>query len=407
MTKHILPIVILIISFESNGQNAKQLLQQSYSKCLAIKSGYYEMEKRMKWMDVKDTNIYGQYKFYFKKLKNDSLYTVSFNSELLHKGEYIRNVMYTGNDYVTYSTKDSSAIIMAKDKWAKKIMEKRHNDIFNFYLPFTTVECTPLPKASDYIDNRHTFKFIAKEIQNNMLCYHIQMVEFPKYNTAEIMYTIETRYDYWINVQDMIPIKYSASSKILYGRDTLNEYSSYSLKKYNLNNQQIKKLMPLSLSSIPLYCNIQDYVETKKIDLLTKGSMAPNWTLISLDNKNISLTDYKGQIILIDFFYKACYPCMKAFPILQSLNQKYKSKGLTVIGIDPFDKGSDDIKKFITKRGITYKILLDDKDVANSYNVTGYPTIYLIDKTGKIIYANSGFNEGFENKLEELIKNNL
>jgi thioredoxin-related protein len=45
--------------------------------------------------------------------------------------------------------------------------------------------------------------------------------------------------------------------------------------------------------------------------------------------------------------------------------------------------------------------------VANSYNVTDYPTIYLIDKTGKIIYANSGFNEGFENKLEELIKNNL
>lgn len=365
------------------------------------------MEKRMKWMDVKDTNVYGQYKFYFKKLKNDSLFSVSFNSELLHKGEYIRNVMYTGKEYVIYSTKDSSAKIMANDKWAKTIMERRHNDIFNFYLPFTTAECTPLPKVSDYIDNRHIFKFIAKEIQNNMLCYHIQMVEFPKYNTTEIMYVIKTQYDYWINIQDMIPIKYSVSSKIVNSGDTLIEYSSYSLKKYKFNNQQLKKLMPLQLSYIPLYCNIQDYVETKKIDLLTKGSMAPNWTLISLDNKNVSLTDYKGQIILIDFFYKACYPCMKAFPILQSLNQKYKSKGLTVIGIDPFDKRNDDIKKFITKRGITYKVLLDDMDVANSYNVTGYPTIYLIDKTGKIIYANSGFNEEFENKLEELIKNNL
>ncbi len=56
---------------------------------------------------------------------------------------------------------------------------------------------------------------------------------------------------------------------------------------------------------------------------------------------------------------------------------------------------------------LIFHLSLDDKDVANSYNVTGYPTIYLIDKTGKIIYANSGFNEGFENKLEELIKNNL
>ena len=365
------------------------------------------MEKRVKWMDEKDTNVYGEYKFYFKKLMNDSLYPVAFNSELIYKGEYIRNVMYTGNDYVTYSRNDSSAKIMAKVKWAKTIMEKRHNDIFNFYLPLTTIECTPLPKASDYTDSRHIFKFIAKEIQNNMLCYHIQMVEFPKYNTTEIMYVIKTQYDYWINIQDMIPIKYSASSKVVNSGDTLNEYSSYNLKKYKFNNQQIKKLMPLQLSSIPLYCNIQDYVETKKIDLLSKDSIAPNWTLISLDNKNVSLKDYKGQIILIDFFYKACYPCMKAFPILQSLNEKYKSKGLTIIGIDPYDKRNEDIRTFIAKGGITYKILLDDKDVTKSYNVTSYPTIYLIDKTGKIIYANSGFNESLKDKLEELIKSNL
>lgn len=408
MTKRILLLSVLLISIDTYSQNAKQLLHKSSSKCLTIKSGYYEMEMRIKFMNDKDIRDYGQYKFYFKRLKNDSLYTVAFNSELIDKGEYIRNVMYTGNDYVTYSTKDSSAQIMSKAKWAKILMDQRHNDIFKFYLPFTSKDCTPLPKFSDYTDNKHIFKFIAKEMQNNMLCFHIQMIESPNYDSTEILHVLQTVYDYWINSIDMIPIKYSVSDKVLNSGDTLNEYFSFSLMKYSLNNQGNRNLMPLQLSSIPTYCKIEDYVETNKIELLSTNADAPEWALTSLENKNVSLKDYEGKIILIDFFYKSCYSCMKALPILQSLNNKFKSKGLTIIGIDPIDDENDGIKPFISKNGITYKILLDiKKNVAKHYNVSSYPTIYLLNKQGKIIYANSGFDVTLEGELEDLIKSNL
>ena len=408
MKKSTLPVLLFLISLVSYGQNVKQLLQHSYSKCRNIKSGYYEMEKKMKFMSLKDTTLDLQFKFYFKKLKNDSLYTVAFNSEMLHQGDYIRNDLYTGNEYITFCKMDSSAKIMSKAKWAKTIKERSRNDIFNFYLPFTSEDCTPLPKASDYNDKRHIFRFIAKERQNNMLSYHVQMIEYPKYDSTDMMHFIQTVYDYWINSKDMLPIKYSASSKILNSGDTLSEYSSYSLKKYNLNNQQSKNSMPLQLSSIPAFCNVKDYVEIKNVELLSKDANAPMWALNSLEGKSVSLTDYKGKIVLIDFFYKDCYPCMKALPILQSFNEKYKRKGLAVVGIDPIDEENGGIKKFILKRGITYKILLDEKkDAAIKYNVSGYPTIYLIDKNGKIIYSNSGFDEALESKLEELIKSNL
>ncbi|MEO6232166.1 MAG: TlpA disulfide reductase family protein [Ferruginibacter sp.] len=407
MIKLILPIIILSLAFKSKGQNAKQLLQQSYSKCLTIKNGYYDMEKSMKWMDEKDTVDYGRYKFYFKKLKDDSLYSIAFNSELIFKGDYIRNVMYTGNEYVTFSKKDSSAQIISNAKWAKTIMDRRHNDIFNFYLPFTNEDCMPLPKKSDYTDGKHVFKFIAKELQNNILCYHIQMIEYPKYDSSEMMNILQTEYDYWINIQDQLPIKYTASSKILNSVDTLNEYLSYSLKEYTLNNLQGENLMQLQLSSIPAYCNLQDYIETEKIALLGKDELAPDWTLHSLDNKKISLSNYKGQIVLIDFFYKSCYPCLKALPILQSLHQKYKSKGLAVLGIDIVDRNNNELETFLSRRGIDYKILLADKDVANDYKISVAPTIYLIDRNGKILYANAGFDETFEGNLEYLIKSNL
>lgn len=407
MIKFFLLIITLSLSFNLSGQNAKQILQQSYSKCLNIKNGYYDLEKKMKWMDEKDTIDYGEYKVYFKKLKNDSLFTVAFNSELLSKGESIRNVMYTGKEYVTFSKKDSSAEVMSNANWTKTILSKRHNDIFNFYLPFTSTDCIPLPKLSDYADKGHTFEYIGKAIQNKLLCYHIQMTEYPKYDSAEIIRVLQTRYDYWINIHDMMPIKYTASLKILNSGDTLNEYSSYSLRNYNLNNLQGNALKQLQLSSIPAYCNLQDYIETKKVELLNKDKVAPDWTLLSMDNTTTSLSDYKGQIVLIDFFYKSCYPCMKALPVLQSLHEKYKTKGLSIVGIDFIDKNNNELKTFLSKHGITYKVLMGDNNVAGNYKISSAPTIYLIDKKGKVLYANAGFDESFETKLEELIKSNL
>jgi peroxiredoxin len=407
MTKIILFVGLLLMSLNSYTQNAKQILQRSYAKCLSVKSGYYEMEQEMKFMDSNDTTAYGRYKFYFRKTPDDSIYSLVFNSESYFKGIYFGNVLYTGDDYVTYSKTDSSAQIMSVNKWAKVLRERSHNDIFKFYLPFTSEDCEPLPHDSDYIDNNHVFKFVAKEVQNNMLSYHVQVIEYPKFDSSDVLHTIRWISDFWVNTEDMVPIKYSASIKVLDGSDTLNEYSSYTLKKYNLYNGKSKISMPLELSSIPAYCKIRDYLEAKKLPLLSSGISAPVWALTSINNKKISLKDYKGKVVLVDFFYRSCYPCLKALPVMQSLNEKYKNKGLAVIGIDPVDKANSDIGRFILHHGITYDVLLDQNEVAKQYNVSFYPTLYLIDKAGKIIYADSGFDEKLKDKLENLIKSNL
>ncbi len=408
MTKFILIIGVLLASLESDAQNAKEILQKSFSKCLSIKNGYYDMEMRMKFMDEKETHDYGRYKVYFNRLKNDSLSDVLFNSEQLSKGEYFKNTMYSGKEYITYSKTDSSAEIMSKNKWTSTIKKRLDYDNFKSYLPFTSKDCSPFPKASDYTDTRHFFKFINKEIQNNIHSYHIQMIEYPKYESTKILYVIETVYDFWINSKDMVPIKYSASSKVLNNGDTLIAYTSRSLNKYNLNVPPDENLKQLQLSSIPKYCVLKNYVENSKVELLSKDSNSPNWALKSLEGQSVSLSDYDGKVILIDFFYKNCLPCMKAVPMLKSLNEKYKSKGLVVIGIDPIDTDNDEIKTFISKNGITYKIVVDEnKDVATKYKISVYPTVYLINRNGKIIFAASDYDEALEGKLEELLKGNL
>jgi peroxiredoxin len=141
---------------------------------------------------------------------------------------------------------------------------------------------------------------------------------------------------------------------------------------------------------------------------LEKNILAPDWNLATTADKNISLSGYKGKLVLIDFFYKSCYSCMKAIPMLDSLYAKYKKDGLQVIGIDPEDSLDKATKHFISVAGFNYPVVLDEKQqAAKNYQVSLYPTTYLIDKNGKVIYASVGFDESMKGELEGIIKNNL
>jgi peroxiredoxin len=405
MSNRLILLVFFLISLKSYAQNPKELLQKSYSKCATIQNGYYDMNMKFKFMDFKDTSWNIDCRFYFNKLNNDSLYSIAFNSELFSDGNYIRDVLYTGNEFVTLTKYDSSAIIMSKNKWINKLMDLRHNYFASFYMPFTDKNHFPLPRPDDYTDNRHTFKFIATESINNMQCFHVQMIEIPIPDSNRIYKTIETTYDYWINSKDTIPVKYSVQSKNLKFTDTLSEFSSLTLKNYDLNNDQ--NLIPLKLSWIPSYYTMKDYVAETTIPLLRNDTIAPSFTLTSLDSKSVSLSDFKGKLVLLDFFYKDCYPCVKSLPGLQALHEKYKAKGLKVIGIDAVDEKSDDVKHLLSIAGISYQILMDKKDVAKQYHVYSYPTAYLIDKNGTVIYSESGYDDSSKNKLEQAIKSNL
>ena len=183
------------------------------------------------------------------------------------------------------------------------------------------------------------------------------------------------------------------------------QYEKIILNKYEVNT--LTDESPLKISSIPSWYKLKDFVPYKSPKLLPNDTIAPNWVLPSLTDEKINLEDLKGQLVLIDFFYRSCYPCMQALPGLQALHEKYKDKGVKIIGIDPYDKKEDDIAAFLAKRGVTYTVLLEGKQAAKDYRISGYPTMYLIDRNGKVIFTNVGYGKGTEDILEEAIKKNL
>lgn len=356
----------------------------------------------MKSMSRRDTSE-SSFNCYFKKLKDDSLFSSAFHYQSFWKGKYEGDAMYTGEDFVTMFIKDSTAEIMSKTLWAKEIKSYAHN--YKFYSPLTNRKSSPIQHDSDLINNQIIYKLISEENLNGIQCYHIQVNETPEIDTAEMAQPLRIEYHYWINKTDFIPIQYSTAYDLEMNNDTMYQFEKIVLNKYEINNLQDENI--LTLNSIPAFYKLKDFVPYKHPDPLPLDTIAPGWELPSLTDEKISLESLHGNIVLIDFFYKGCYPCMQALPGLQALHEKYTAKGLRVIGINPFDKKEDDIVAFLSKRGITYTVLLDGIVAAKDYRVSGYPTLYLIGKNGKIIYIQEGYGKGVENDLAEVIEKNL
>lgn len=137
--------------------------------------------------------------------------------------------------------------------------------------------------------------------------------------------------------------------------------------------------------------------------LASAGSFAPEWKLdIYNSNKTISLSELKGQVILLDFWIKNCGPCIQSVPHLNELQSKFKDKNFKLISINAYDS-KEDINWFCNKYKANYSVLLNGKSVAEKYGVSAFPTFFIIDKAGKIIYATAGYNAVTQYEVERII----
>ena len=144
---------------------------------------------------------------------------------------------------------------------------------------------------------------------------------------------------------------------------------------------------------------------------IVAGSVAPNFSLKSLDGKEFSLSAalQKGPVLLA-FFKIGCPVCQFTFPFLERLYQRYKSPNLTIVGIG--QNGPEKTAGFIKEYGITFPVLLDPEEkryvVSNAYGLTMVPTLIFVDTDGSVLVSSMGFVksdiESIANQLAERVK---
>jgi peroxiredoxin len=129
-------------------------------------------------------------------------------------------------------------------------------------------------------------------------------------------------------------------------------------------------------------------------EMLNKRAI--DFTLKSLDGKNVKLSDLKGKIVVLDFWATWCGPCKASFPALQKMHDKYKDNpNIVFLAISTLENEKGDaliakINEFIEKNNYTFTILLDE-DVNRKYGVQGIPAKFIIDRYGKIQFQHVGF----------------
>jgi peroxiredoxin len=131
---------------------------------------------------------------------------------------------------------------------------------------------------------------------------------------------------------------------------------------------------------------------------------APDFTLPTVDGKEIRLSDLRGKVVLINFWATWCPPCVREIPRLVRVSEKYRDQGLVILGINV--TAQDDrakVEQFVRDQRITYPVLLDlNSDAGQKYSSRLMPTTYFIDRTGKIVHTKVG--EVDEATIEEQIQ---
>lgn len=143
----------------------------------------------------------------------------------------------------------------------------------------------------------------------------------------------------------------------------------------------------------------------KNLDLVKVGQPAPSFTLKSIDNKDVSLSDYKGKYLLIDFWAYWCGPCIKGFPELKEIRKSYSEEKLAILSIST-DKNYDKWVEAVKQHNLPWTQVIDDAnlpiDIGSKYAVVAIPHLILISPEGKIIYKHQ-YTDSLTDELAKIL----
>ncbi len=171
-------------------------------------------------------------------------------------------------------------------------------------------------------------------------------------------------------------------------------------------------ILTLTLTETKQFAQDQLDSMTRERDWLIDGAKAQasvkalppaDWTAKDLDGKDYALKDYRGKVVLLDYWYRGCGWCMRAMPQVKEVAEKYKDKGVVVLGMNT-DENVSDAKFVVDAMKLNYPVLRA-KDLVETYKVNsfGFPTLIVIDQTGVVKAMHIGYSPTLKDDLSKII----
>jgi peroxiredoxin len=380
MNKSFLILVFIFCANISFSQKPKDILLKSKEACEKVKSASFDAELYFKFFDNKDTvHLTGR----MNLLKLDTN----------ESGVIGRKLSDDGPAYFQFADKTigvtKNKIVVDTIYYKRAFNGNTGTDLFN--ISFMKI---------------HSYKVLDEKTNKYEMLAHtkstftigIQINEDDELDKCYSTFTIDKKS--WLPIAFTNVVRYKPQ----------NQYQYRSLKITNLSINDDSANYYLNHLDIRKYDTVKYVEKYVRPKLLDSNTFAPDWKFpVYGKNDSISLSQFRGKYVLMDYWYVSCYPCQKAIPSLLKLQEKFKDK-LVVLGMNPFDN-DEKLNEFIPKNKINYQVIKCKSDFPRSkYNVVAYPTMYILNKEGKIIKTEIGFSpeenyaEKFEREISELIK---
>ena len=128
------------------------------------------------------------------------------------------------------------------------------------------------------------------------------------------------------------------------------------------------------------------------------GQAAPDFVLKSASGENLRLSEYRGDVVMINFWATWCGPCRQEMPLLDELHSRYNRVGFNLLGVN-IDDDSREAMQMVKELGVSFPVLFDEtKQVSKLYQVEAMPVTVLLDREGTVRHVHHGYKPGYEEK---------
>jgi len=138
-----------------------------------------------------------------------------------------------------------------------------------------------------------------------------------------------------------------------------------------------------------------------------EGQPAPDFALKSSSGENLRLSEYRGDVVMINFWATWCGPCRQEMPLLDELYSRYQRVGFNLLGVN-IDDDSRRAMRMIEELGVNFPVLFDSrKEVSKLYEVDAMPVTVLVDREGTVRHVHHGYKPGYEEKYLDQVRSLL
>lgn len=393
-------VVLPICSNRAQCQNIETVVRCVNSAFEKTNSAYYEA--RITVSDDKDTNFFTQ-KVGFRKT-NRRKRLPKFNIEHSNGVSVEYNMLYDQKHFTLVDHSSGIADQYRREDYKTFVKKVRTELLHPHMLPF---------KPFNLRDKHTKYSLLSDTLAFDVPCHRIKTLKRGKDEAGEYI-----REDIWlIDTLESLPLERKTKIERINPppRSSKRTYCTIEYLRFDRNAAFEDENFAFQAEESPYYLRHMSIAALKEQwheqetaqSTFAYGTPARHFSLTNSRNEVINTESLNGKVVILAFFYSNCYPCM---PMLQDLERIYRihsEKGLEILAINPVDgeKGVLELDNFKKENSLSYNVCTARrKTVEQTYLVYSYPTIFVIDRKGRIAFSHQGYNALFFSEVEKAVR---